>query len=494
MKTYKNPILHIDYSDPDVIRVGADFYMTASSFNNVPGLPILHSKDLVNWEIINYALTEIPFLVYSTPQYGKAVWAPSLRFHNGYFMIYIGFPDEGIMMVRTRDIRGEWEKPICLKQTRGYIDTCPFWDDDGSAYLVNAFAKSRIGFKSVLAIHKMNEDGTALLDEFRIIYDGNSNNPTIEGPKMYKRNGYYYISAPAGGVTTGWQVILRSKNIYGPYEEKIVLHQGDSVINGPHQGAWVDTEKGDHWFVHFQDKHAYGRIVHLQPMRFVDDWPEIGIDTNGDGIGEPVLAYEMPIDNQESKTHQMSDEFENEFGLQWQWNANPCPEFYSLEREGYLRLHSVQGTTIGMLPQVLTQKFPLEKFIFTAKMEFKPSSIGERAGIVILGREYAALCLVSGKNEIYLNRVDGFIADKAEIVTHSQRVNTNEIYFRVTVFEKARCELSYSFDNEKFIQIGNDFFAQPNIWVGAKLGLFACGVSESYGYTDFDWVRVEALE
>ncbi|HPS12515.1 MAG TPA: glycoside hydrolase 43 family protein, partial [Prolixibacteraceae bacterium] len=290
--TFTNPIIHADYSDPDVIRVGDDFYMTASSFNCIPGLPILHSTDLVNWELIGYALSKM-YVEEKTskPQHGNYVWAPAIRFHNGEFYIYWGDPDNGVYVIKATRPEGPWSEPHLIQAAKGWIDTCPFWDEDGNAYLVHAFAGSRAGVKSILVINEMAPDGMSVNKTCKLVFDGNDNHTTVEGPKMYKRNGYYYILAPAGGVKPGWQLALRSKNVYGPYEEKIVLHQGDSPINGPHQGGLVELESGESWFIHFQDKYEYGRILHLQPVQWVNDWPMMGVDTNNDGIGEPVITY-----------------------------------------------------------------------------------------------------------------------------------------------------------------------------------------------------------
>jgi beta-xylosidase len=293
--TYTNPIIDADYSDPDVIRVGDDFYLTASSFNCIPGLPILHSKDLVNWKIIGHALQEQPPRdVFARPQHGNGVWAPSIRFHNNHFYIFYGDPDFGIYMVKARNAAGPWSRPLLIRRARGWIDPAPFWDDDGNAYLVHAWANSRSGIKSILTINRMSPDGTKLLDDGKTVFDGRVNHPTIEGPKLYKRNGYYYIFAPAGGVATGWQTVLRSKNIYGPYEDRIVMDRGQTEINGPHQGGWVELRSGESWFVHFQDRGAYGRVVHLQPVKRADDWPVIGVDVDGDGKGEPVAEHRKP--------------------------------------------------------------------------------------------------------------------------------------------------------------------------------------------------------
>ncbi|MBN1925988.1 MAG: glycoside hydrolase 43 family protein, partial [Prolixibacteraceae bacterium] len=292
--TYTNPILQADYSDPDVIRVGDDFYMTASSFNSSPGLPILHSKDLINWQIVNHALPVLPNEVYDFPQPGRGVWAPCIRYHNNEFYIFWGDPDFGIYRVKANDPRGKWEKPVLVKEGKGMIDPSPLWDDDGNAYLITAWAGSRAGVNSILTIWQMSPDATELLDNGRNIYSGHDLNHTVEGPKFYKINGYYYIFAPAGGVEFGWQLVLRSRNVYGPYEEKTVLAQVDTDINGPHQGGYVETQSGEPWFLHFQDNRVYGRILHLNPVNWVYGWPVMGYDNDGDGCGEPVRIHKNP--------------------------------------------------------------------------------------------------------------------------------------------------------------------------------------------------------
>lgn len=324
--TYTNPILYTDYSDPDACRVGDDYFMVASSFCNAPGLPILHSKDLVNWKVISYALKKVPGEQYDKPLHGCGVWAPAIRYHGGEFIIFFPMPDEGIYVVKTKNPWGEWEEPTCLYQGKGWIDPCPFWDEDGKAYMVSAFAKSRIGFKSILNLCEITPDCLQIINEGKHIFDGNlENQETIEGPKLYKRNGYYYIFAPAGGVKQGWQTVLRSKNIWGPYEYRNVLMQKDTEVNGPHQGAWIDTPTGEDWFLHFQDVYAAGRIVHLQPMRWENDWPIIGEAAEGEICGKPVLTWKKPnVGGSFPITYpEAEDDFGGEkLGLQWQWNAN----------------------------------------------------------------------------------------------------------------------------------------------------------------------------
>ena len=394
---YRNPIIHADYSDPDAIRVGEDYYMTASSFNAVPGLPLLHSKDLVNWRLIGYALKrQPPFDHFSKPQHGNGVWAPAIRHRNGEFYIYYPDPDFGIYLTKARSINGPWSDPLLIAPGKGLIDPCPLWDDDGKVYLVHAFAGSRAGIKSVIVIKQMNAAGTQVVDDGVLVYDGHDIDPTIEGPKLYKRNGYYYIFAPAGGVSTGWQLVLRSKNIFGPYERKVVLDQGSTPINGPHQGAWVNTPKGGDWFIHFQDKEAYGRIVHLQPMQWRNDWPVIGMDKDGDGKGEPVLTYQTPTTGK-AYSLPTSDEFNaNTLGLQWQWHANPKLTWaFPDPAKGVLRLFSDQTPkNLWEAPNLLLQKFPAETFSATTKFSCHPRLEGEQFGFVVMGASYAHLSII----------------------------------------------------------------------------------------------------
>ena len=255
--TFNNPVINADYSDPDAIRVGDDYYMISSSFNHAPGLPILHSKDLVNWTLIGHALkTQLPVEHFGKVQHGGGVWAPSIRYHNNEFYIYYPDPDFGIYLTKAKNINGPWTEPIIVEAGKGLIDPCPLWDNDEKVYLVHAYAGSRAGIKSIIVVKELNKEGTKVTTDAVMVYDGHELDPTIEGPKLYKRNGYYYIFAPAGGVSTGWQTVLRSKNIYGPYERKVVMDQGNTPVNGPHQGAWIDTKTGEHWFLPFQDKDA----------------------------------------------------------------------------------------------------------------------------------------------------------------------------------------------------------------------------------------------
>ena len=475
--TYTNPILYTDYSDPDAIRVGEDYFMIASSFCNTPAVPLLHSKDLVNWKVINYIMDKLPFEYYDKPVPGCGTWAPAIRFHEGTYYVFIPMPDEGIMMCKTTDPWGKWSEPAYVRKVVGWIDPCPFWDEDGKAYMVTAFARSRIGFKSMLYMSPIEPDCSGVLDDGQFIYDGHATQPTIEGPKLYKRNGYYYIFAPAGGVKPGWQTVLRSKNIYGPWEEKIVLHQGNSPVNGPHQGAWVDTPDGQDWFLHFQDVGNAGRIVHLQPMHWENDWPVIGVNAV-DGCGEPVLRYKKPevgaadpIDTQED-----SDFFEGDrLGLQWQWNANYKKEWYDL-KDGQLLLHAQAADPkiqLCDISNLLLQKWPAPEFSITTCLHLKQMKDGDVAGLVSLGGCYTALAVQKIHGKMSLQQRTGNWTKDDEVRTGLGEWNSDVIYIQMKV-EKETYRTFYVGTTEENLQpVGQMVEATPGRWVGVKDGLFA---------------------
>jgi len=420
------------------------------------------------------------------------------------FYIYWGDPDAGIYMVRAENAAGPWEKPVLVLPGIGMIDPSPLWDDDGKAYLVHAWAASRAGVKSLLTIHQMNPEGTQASPNGKHVFDGNVNQPTIEGPKFYKRNGHYYILAPAGGVTNGWQLALRSNNVYGPYDCKTVLEQGDSPINGPHQGGWVQTLSGQSWFLHFQDLEAYGRVVHLQPVTWRDGWPFMGQYNDETGKWQPVLTYEIPECEGDCPIVNPveSDEFNSdELGLQWQWQANPKLTWYALIRNSdYLRLfaHALprKYATLWDAGNLLLQKFPAPTFTATTRVTFTPMEEGTRTGLIVMGKNYACLSMTETEGGYLLEQITCHNAHAGgrEQVKDSTKLPEKTAYLRVAVTgPDASCQFSYSTDGAAFHDLGEAFTAESGMWIGAKVGLFCTKEQDVRygGYADFDWFRIE---
>ena len=513
--TYTNPVINADYSDPDVCVAGEDYYLTASSFNCIPGLPILHSKDLVNWEIVGHAVKELePKQEFDRPSHGNGIWAPSIRYHNGEFYIYWGDPDYGVFMVKAKDPAGEWSKPLCVIPGKGLIDTTPLWDDDGRCYLVNAYANSRSRFASVIAIRELSADGTKPNGTPVIIYDGNgTESRTCEGPKIYKRDGWYWVMFPAGGVPTGFQVAMRSKNPFGPYESKVVLAQGKTKINGPHQGAWVHTKFGEDWFLHFQDKEAYGRVVHLQPVTWKDNWPVMGIDKDGDYCGEPVTTYRKPKTSGKVQVVNPaeSDEFsDTRLGLQWQWHANYNETFGMPTAFGSYRVYthkvSEKFQNLWEVPNLLLQKTPADKFTATTKIRFTSKDQNQTGGLLMMGLDYSGLVVKRVGNDFQLLQISCKSADKGKPQTEQliatlkptavdqidyQPGTHIDIYMRMSVND-GKMHFSYSLDGKKYTKCGTEFTMREGKWIGAKIGFVAYepGQKTNRGWIDADWFRV----
>jgi beta-xylosidase len=370
---------------------------------------------------------------------------------------------------------------------KGLIDPCPLWDDDGKAYLVHAYAHSRSGMKHKLRVVPMLPDGARLLGEGQIVFHEPDRHHTIEGPKFLKRDGWYYILAPAGGVTTGWQTALRSRNIFGQYEDRIVLEQGRTKINGPHQGALVDTANGEWWFLHFQDTGVYGRVVHLQPVRWKDGWPLIGAD-GPNKIGEPVLEYPKPaLPAAQPEAQPASDEFtSSRLGLQWQWNANHQDAWHSLTaRPGWLRLFSqtVLDENLAQAPHLLLQKFPARKFAVETRLEFTSTAKSAEAGLVVMGHEYAAIAIAQSRDDRHI------IYRQNGKTTRLKALQKSPARFRVKVQDGGVCEFAYACNDDDFITVTSLFQARAGAWVGARVGIYSSCTSLVNEHADFDYFR-----
>ncbi|MBO6234025.1 MAG: glycoside hydrolase 43 family protein [Prevotella sp.] len=539
--TFTNPVINADYSDPDVCvgASGEDFYLTASSFSHVPGLPILHSKDLVNWQIVNHAIKALPpYDRYNVPQHGNGVWAPSIRYNqnNQLYYIYWGDPDLGVFVTTAKDPEGTWTEPKCIISGKGMIDTCPLWDEDGRCYLVNGWANSRCQFNSVLTVREMTPDGMQAISDPVIVFDGNgTNDRTSEGPKFYKRDGWYWIMNPAGGVPIGHQLAMRSRSPFGPYESKTVLAQGDTNVNGPHQGGWVHLKSGEDWFLHFQDKEAYGRVVWLEPVKWVDGWPTMGekvgkVKAYGKlekYCGQPVLTYKKPKVNVPVNVPVNpveSDEFNTTvLGKQWQWNANYDQTYGMPTPYGYYRVfchrQSADYKNMWEAGNLLLQKTPADNFTATAKVEVTAKDEDQYGGITVFGMDYSALVLRRVGDEFQLQQITCKKADKggaedvkvlktfkpssADKVDYQPALH-RQMYLRLSVKyiggknsdgtnkHEAHVQFAYSEDGKNFHDCGDVFTMRQGKWVGAKVGILAAEKAgkKVRGWVDVDWFRI----
>jgi beta-xylosidase len=461
--TFKNPILKSDYSDPDILRHGDDFYLIASDFHFV-GMQVLHSKDLVNWQIIGQIFNRLTMAAkYDEMKgYSQGTWAPSLRYHDGEFYVFVCTPQDGLFMWHARKPAGPWSETVTVKAVENWEDPCPFWDDDGQAYLVHSHKGA-----GPLILHKMSPDGTRLLDDGKEIYRGK----VAEGPKFYKRHGYYYISLPEGGVSTGWQTVLRSKNIYGPYERREVF-----PANSPHQGGLVELDNGEAWFLSFKSTGYLGRICYLNPVRWTnDDWPVFGDN------GQPVDAWKKP---DVGKTYpvihpQTSDEFKDKaLSPIWQWNHNPVPSAWSLtQRRGWLRLTAQPAESLSVARNTLTQKLWDSAGVIDVKMDINLMKDGQRAGFAFVSGSdfgWVGVGQENGVRKILWDQGQGpALKGKSVWLRGVNSGDTGKLY--------------YSLDGKAFVDTGVTFRMAFRFWKGGRISIFSYGPNG--GSADFDYVR-----
>jgi beta-xylosidase len=462
---FRNPILKADYSDPDVIRHGDDFYLVASDFHFV-GIQVLHSKDLVNWRVVSQVFDRLDVdpRYDEMKGYGQGTWAPTIRFHGGEFYIFVCTPADGLLMWHAKAPEGPWSKTVTVKAVPKWEDPCPFWDEDGQAYLVHSLVGA-----GPLIVHKMSADGTRLLDEGQEVYRGK----VAEGPKMFKRKGYYYISLPEGGVTGGWQTVLRSKTIYGPYERKEVLPAGS-----PHQGALVDLKNGDTWFVSFKSTAHLGRITYLDPVTWGDDdWPVFG------NKGEPMAEWKKPDVGKSYPVSrpQSSDEFSaSRLSPIWQWNHNPVPEAWSLaKRAGYLRLEARPAPDLANARNSLTQKLWGDAGVIDVKLDASRMLDGQRAGFAFMSGSdfgWVGVAQANGERKIAWNDGEGPVVGRADVWLRG-------------IVQGDSARLFYSLDGASYTDTGTTVTLRFRFWKGARIAIFSYGANG--GAADFDYVRYD---
>ncbi len=521
--TYKNPVLNADYSDPDVIRVGDRYYMVASDFHFL-GMQMLESADLLHWRIVSqlYDRFELPGWD-ANGHYGGGSWAPALRHHDGRFYVYFCTPDEGLFMTSAAKAEGPWEPLHCVKAVEKWEDPCPLWDDDGQAYLGRS--RHRAG---PIIVHRMSGDGRQLLDDGVTVYTG----PVAEGTKFLKRHGHYYLIIPEGGVGQGWQTVLRSRSVYGPYEKRVVLEQGSTAVNGPHQGALVDVitprtpaagtvadsaaplpADTTWWFLHFQETHPCGRVVHLQPARWKDGWPLMGADIDGNGIGEPLMVWQNPLPSTvypPSTLHPspstlltpLSDDFRGDslcwvghrqraLGPQWQWNHNPVDSAWSLSvRRGWLSLLALPAASLKEGRGQLSQKTVGYQSLATTRLDASQLSDGDHAGLLCTGRAFMAVgvCREQGRLHLYTE------ADGQRTIVAPCKGRT--VWLRADIDSRSNSHrFLVSTDGRQYTPVGQPFPLTMGYWKGSRVGLYCYTTAHrTGGKALFDWFNYEILK
>ena len=376
----------------------------------------------------------------------------------------------------------------------GYEDPCPFWDDDGKAWLVH----SKVGAGPII-LHAMSPDGKALLDEGKTIIEDKVNLPILEGPKVYKRNGYYYIFAPIGGVSTGPQAVMRSRSIQGPYEYRSVLNPGNG-LDGPHQGGWVETPSGQGWFIHFNSTGAFGRITHLQPVVWKDDWPVMGEQ------GLPVLKHPAPQTAAHSPDFRLqnSDEFSGSaLGLQWSWNHNPDSGRWSLtQRPGFMRIEANKTRYLVGARNTLTQILQGPAAEISTRIELAGMTDRQRAGLSLFGMKVPWIGVVREGGANYLTY------SNAGEETRGEKIAGGAIILRAHVRNDQTVQFSYSLsEKEAFRDFGPVTpLAKFSWWKGSRPAVFTYIRSDidevksskplnqiHHNYIDVDWFRVNIV-
>ena len=493
--TYRNPVLFGDYSDPDVCRVGDTYYMTCSEFNYM-GMPILTSRDLVNWQLIGRIYDRFPGREYDDMQrYGRGSWAPSIRYHDGMFYVYFCTPDEGLFVARTTDPAGEWTLTH-VKEVAGWEDPCPYWDKEGHVWL----SRSELGAGPIY-LHRMNGEGTELLDDGRVIFYGDG----AEGPKWYDINGGVMLLFPQGGTSMGWQMALRGDSMDGPFESRRICRQGNTWINGPHQGALVDTPSGEWWFLHFSHVGVAGRVVYLEPVTWVDGWPRIGEATDEPCCGQPVWLHRKPdLPPQPICCTPTSDDFSSpKLGLQWQWNHNPVDERWSLQRQpGTLQLKGrCEEQDVFAVHNMLTQRLIGASGYVQVKINARDMEIGQQAGLAAMGRdpflytvtktEEGLWVTIDYKGEMAFKRPACSVGlpEEWQHKLFKGPFPGDELWLMFSIQSLCELRLSYSLDGREYTWLRHDAFLSEGVWKGARIGLFTFRGDGWAAFSDFKYIH-----
>lgn len=491
--TYTNPMINADYPDPDIIRVGKDYYMVSSSFVGMPGIPICHSTDLINWEIIGHAYDSITFrpqyrMENEKTAYSRLCWAPTIRYYEGTYYIGVNIADDGFIMFKSSKPEGPY---TMHKFDKRLYDPGFFIDDDGKKYVTHG--------KGKIYLTRLKDDATGVLDPADrgklIITAPEGYGHLFEGCHTYKRNGWYYVFNPALGYD-GVQMISRSRNLYGPYETRVLI---DDDINyadaGVHQGGYVETAEGESWAYTFQDRDYMGRCLMMYPMEWENDWPVVGPENR---LGKGVVTYRKPAikGKHKMKYPQHSDSFEDtELAHIWEFNHVPHKENWSLkDRPGYFRIYAGYARGFYWARNSLTQKVTGPYSTGTVLLETAGLWEGDFAGNGIMGRMMYQFGVRKKNGVLWLEMRQSYRDAGEEVVDSLELGDISKIYLRTETTKEGATRFHYSLDGRKYHRFGPE--GVSNFWgfLGIRHALCCYNVVKGNpcGYADFDYFELES--
>lgn len=491
--TYTNPVINADYPDPDIIRVGKDYYMVSSSFVGMPGISICHSTDLINWEIIGHAYDSITFrpqyrMENEKTAYSRLCWAPTIRYYEGTYYIGVNIADDGFIMFKSSKPEGPY---TMHKFDKRLYDPGFFIDDDGKKYVTHG--------KGKIYLTRLKDDATGVLDPADrgklIITAPEGYGHLFEGCHTYKRNGWYYVFNPALGYD-GVQMISRSRNLYGPYETRVLI---DDDINyadaGVHQGGYVETAEGESWAYTFQDRDYMGRCLMMYPMEWENDWPVVGPENR---LGKGVVTYRKPAikGKHKMKYPQHSDSFEDtELAHIWEFNHVPHKENWSLkDRPGYFRIYAGYARGFYWARNSLTQKVTGPYSTGTVLLETAGLWEGDFAGNGIMGRMMYQFGVRKKNGVLWLEMRQSYRDAGEEVVDSLELGDISKIYLRTETTKEGATRFHYSLDGRKYHRFGPE--GVSNFWgfLGIRHALCCYNVVKGNpcGYADFDYFELES--
>jgi len=498
---FNNPVLPADYSDLDAIRVGDDFYAISSTMQFSPGMVVLHSKDLVNWEVIGHVaddLTRIsPNLNWDKMNcYGRGIWAGSIRYYKNRFWVYFGTPDDGFFTSSASNAAGPWEPIHQLWKVSGWDDCCSFCDDDGQLYFVATnFTKDPANNKKYnIHLFRMAADGKSLImSSDRIIHQSNGS----EANKLYKINQLYYHFFSEVKSEGRVMMMERSGSLEGPWEIKQLNHVNKVIDKEPNQGGLIQLSNNEFWFLtHHGTGEWEGRAASLLPVYWIDGWPIIGT-VGADGIGNMVWQAKKPIITTDLLTGLVANDTFNKGTLapQWEWNYQPRANYWSLtERPGFLRLHSFRPidpdnahNIILRAGNTITQRsLRTGRNIVTIKLDISSMTDGEHAGLTHFSTtSYSWIGVRQDGAMRYLTLMNN---DQETLAT---KLSSKWLWLRSVWNYEGGNQYFYSVNGKNFIPLGDTTILTWGSYRGDRIGVVNYNQNNDSGYIDVDFFKYE---